>query len=174
MIGAQKPDSGKIIYRRAEIADSSDIREILKYYIDNTFASWRYQVMDRSVFESWIVNHKTPQRPFWVAEFENRIIGYSCLSDFRNGEGYWPCAEDSVYVRPEFNGQGIGRKLMELIIQDGQTSGLKAIIAGIDADNDSSIRFHKHYGFYECGLLKNIGWKDQRWLSLVFMQLDLK
>jgi L-amino acid N-acyltransferase len=163
-----------ILYRKATIADAAEIRNILGYYIENTLATWRYSVMDLNVFEGWIQNHQTPQRPFWVAEQDRQVVGYSCLSDFRNGEGYWPCAEDSVYVRPECCGLGIGSRLMQLIIDQGRDAGLQAILAGIDAENGGSIRFHEKFGFYICGELKNIGWKKESKRSLIFMQRDLQ
>ncbi len=163
----------EISFRRATLPDASGIREILGYYIQNTMATWRYEVMAIDVFEGWIRNHQRAERPFWVAEQTGRIIGYSCLSDFRNGEGYWPCAENSVYVRPEYEGLGVGGKLMRLILDDGRLAGLKAVIAAIDSENINSIKFHQKFGFQICGELKDIGQKKDTWRSLTLMQVDL-
>jgi L-amino acid N-acyltransferase YncA len=164
----------EIVYRYATIHDASAVREILKFYIDNSNASWRYNVMDLDIFESWIINHQRPERPFWVAELNHQVIGYSSLSDFRSADGYWPCAENSVYVRLEFCGSGVGSKLMKLIVDQGRKAGLQAIIAAIDAENISSIRFHEKFNFYECGRMKNIAWKNNSWRTLVLMQCDLQ
>ncbi len=161
------------LYRYATIADAKEIREILGYYIETSTASWRYNVMDMAYFEDWISKHKRPERAFWVAELDGQIVGYSCLSDFRSAEGYWPCAEDSVYVRPEFSGTGIGKQLMKLIIDDAKKAGLQAIIAAIDAENKSSISFHERFGFVECGFIKDIAWKQNSKRSLYLMVLDL-
>lgn len=163
----------EIMYRRATIADAASVKAIMEYYINNTTASWRYQAMDLKSYQTWIEAHKTPDRPFWVAEADQAVVGYGCLSDFRNGEGYWPCAENSVYVKPEYHGNGIGRKLMQLILDDGCQAGLRAVIAVIDSENTASIKFHQQFGFYQCGLMKNIGWKRNSWRSVIFLQCDM-
>jgi len=161
------------MFRIATVADATDVREILGFYIKNSAAIWRYEIMDLAFFENMIKNHQIQQRPFWVAEQNNKLIGYSCLSEFRAGEGYWPCAEDSVYVHPEYLHLGVGRQLMQLIIDQGRAAGLKAIVAAIDAENTSSIRFHEKFGFKICGTMDHIGWKNDSWRSLAWMQLDL-
>lgn len=163
-----------VVYRKATIDDAAQIREIMTYYVDNTTATWRYQVKDIAYFENYIAGHHSADRPFWVAEYQHQVVGYSCLSEFRAPEGYWPCAENSVYVRPEFSQSGIGSRLMELIIDDGRAAGLQAIIAAIDGANESSINFHKRFGFEICGELKNIAWKQDSFRTLILMQLNLQ
>jgi L-amino acid N-acyltransferase YncA len=78
-----------------------------------------------------------------------------------------------VYVMPEYNNQQIGSKLMTTLLDLAATTKLKKIIAAIDGDNESSIRFHERFGFTICGKLKDIGFKNNQWLSLVLMELDL-
>jgi L-amino acid N-acyltransferase len=165
------PDS--VQYRPAEMSDAVAIRNIMKYYIDNSCNSWRYNVPEDEYYNIWLNNHQSSTRPAYVAECNGVIVGYSSLSDFRAGEGYWPVAENSVYVLPEFQGQGIGKRLMQLIIEQGRQAGLKAIIAGIDGGNQPSIRFHEQFGFRICGTLPDIGWKQNSWRTLVLMQLEL-
>jgi L-amino acid N-acyltransferase len=162
-----------VLYRPATLDDLGQIRLIWAYYIENTTASWRYQPLDDDAMVRWIKAHRVDNRSLLVAEIAGQVVGYGCLSDFRSGEGYWPCAENSVYVLPEFQNQGIGSELMSLILQCGKKAGLKAIIAGIDASNIRSVDFHKKFGFYRCGELKNIGFKNNQWLTLIFMQCDL-
>jgi L-amino acid N-acyltransferase len=162
-----------VSYRPAITDDAISIRNILMYYIDNTCASWKYSTPDDEYYHIWMSMHNNPRRPVFVAECGGSVVGFSSLSDFRAGEGYWPVAENSVYVLPEYQGRGIGQELMRLIIEQGRIAGLKAIVAGIDGDNQQSIRFHEQFGFYTCGTLKDIGWKQDRWRTLVLMQLDL-
>lgn len=165
--------NNSIMYRYATIADAENIRIIAKYYIDRTTASWRYEAQDLAGYEEMIRRHQKPNRPMWVAEIDGQVVGYSCLSDFRAPEGYWPCAEDSVYVHPDFTRQGIGHRLMKLLIDSAREARLKAIIAAIDGANLDSIEFHKQFGFYECGRLNQIAWKQNSFRDLVLMQLDL-
>jgi L-amino acid N-acyltransferase len=169
----EQPVCPGIMFRAATFSDMDGIKEIYNYYIKNSNNSWRYQTLDDDYFKEWLQKHPGGRRPAFVAVNKGKIIGYSSLSDFRSGEGYWPCAEDSIYVMPDYIGQHIGRQLMQMIISQGRISGLKAIIAGIDADNEKSIRFHESFGFKNCGVLKDIGWKNDSWRSVVFLQLDL-
>jgi L-amino acid N-acyltransferase YncA len=176
-----------IHYRPARPADGEAIRQILAYYVENSMATWRYQVPDASWVEAFNRQHAAPNRPVWVATIQDgdhdsgnqnaasqdEVVGYCCLSDFRTGEGYWPCTENSVYVRPEFTGHGIGYKLMEIVLAAGRTAGVFAVIAGIDGDNEQSIRFHEKFGFKICGQMPKIGFKNNSWRDLIFMQLDL-
>jgi phosphinothricin acetyltransferase len=163
----------KIEFRYATMADTSGIQSIYNYYIAETEVSWRYQVLDESYYIRMIREHPGGRRPSLVAICGGQIVGFCLLSDFRQGEGYWPCAEISIYVDKEFTGRGIGHELMNRIIELGREAGLRAIIAGIDGDNQASIRFHEAFGFVSNGLLKDIGWKNNRWRSLVLMQLTL-
>jgi L-amino acid N-acyltransferase len=168
----QKHDSA-VQYRRATLADAGSIRNIMSYYIMNSCNSWKYATPDIEYYYMWLQGHQIPQRPAYVAECNGQVVGYSSLSDFRAGEGYWPVVENSVYVLPEYQGLGIGKHLMQLIIEKGRQAGLKAIVAGIDGENLQSIQFHERFGFRTCGTLKDIGWKQDSWRTLVLMQLDL-
>ncbi|MCD8498961.1 MAG: N-acetyltransferase family protein [Clostridiales bacterium] len=163
----------RAIIRPAKPADYPAIRRILGYYIEHTTASWRYEVPGPSWIEQFDQSHQTPERPVFVAEVSGLIVGYSCLSDFRTYEGYWPCAENSVYVLPDYLGQQIGRALMTALLDAAAKTRLKKIIAAIDGDNQSSVRFHEQFGFKTCGELKDIGFKNDHWLSLILMELDL-
>ncbi len=163
----------RINVRPATTADYPAILRILGYYIKNSNASWRYETPGPTWLLQFEKSHQTPERPVFVAELSGLIIGYSSLSDFRSYEGYWPCAENSVYVMPEYMNQQVGSKLMDALLEAASKTRLKKIIAAIDGDNESSIRFHARFGFSICGKLTDIGFKNNQWLSLVLMELDL-
>ena len=163
----------RIIVRPAITDDYPAILRILGYYIENSNASWRYETPGPAWLEQFAASHQVPERPVFVAEQPGQIIGYSSLSDFRSYEGYWPCAENSVYVMPGHMNQQVGTKLMDALLEAACKTRLKKIIAAIDGDNQSSIRFHERFGFSVCGQLKDIGFKNNQWLSLVLMELDL-
>ena len=76
-----------------------------------------------------------------------------------------------IYVKDGQRGKGIGKLLMQPLIDAVKEMKLHTIIAGIDADNKLSIEFHKQFGFVEVAHFKEVGWKFERWLDLVFMQL---
>jgi L-amino acid N-acyltransferase len=69
---------------------------------------------------------------------------------------------------------GVGGKLLGSLIQRAKESGLHTMIGCIDASNRASIEFHKKYGFVEKGYLKEVAYKFDQWLDLVYMQLLLE
>jgi len=129
--------------------------------------------LDRAGSSNLTPATRPPERPVFVAEISDLIVGYSCLSDFRPYEGYWPCAENSIYVLPDYLGQKIGQQLMSVLLAAAARTRLKKIIAAIDGNNQASVRFHERFGFKTCGELKDIGFKQDHWLSLILMELDL-
>lgn len=159
-----------VTIRLARPDDGPGIRKIMAWFIEQTTSNWRYEVMDQARIDQWLRDHLSkPAHQVWVAESDRQLIGYSCLSDFRAGEGYWPCAENSIYVLPDFAGQGIGSLLMQRILDQARICQLKSVVAAIDGDNRGSIRFHQNFGFKRCGYLRQVGWKNNHWLDLVLM-----
>jgi len=123
----------RAIIRPAKPADYPAIRRILGYYIEHTTASWRYEVPGPSWIEQFDSSHQTPERPVFVAEISDLIVGYSCLSDFRPYEGYWPCAENSIYVLPDYLGQKIGQQLMSVLLAAAARTRLKKSLRPLTA-----------------------------------------
>ena len=114
------------------------------------------------------------KRMFVVAV--STIVGFATYEAFR-GEGKWPgyssTAELSIHVRESHWGQGIGRGLIETLIERGRLAGIHVLVAGIDAGNEASFQFHRRLGFEEVARMPEIGQKFGRWLDLVLMQLIL-
>jgi phosphinothricin acetyltransferase len=79
--------------------------------------------------------------------------------------------EHSIYVHKDYQGRGIGKKLLEALITAAKEGGYHTMIAGIDASNQKSCDFHAKFGFVEAGRIKEVGYKFDKWLDLVFMQL---
>ena len=169
-----KTEIAEINIRLARPDDAAGIRSIMSWFTARTTCSWRYRPMDLDETEQWLDRHMNrPEHRVWVADTDGQVIGYGCLSDFRAPEGYWPCAENSIYVLPEYSGRGIGSQLMERILTQAVQSNLQVIVAAIDSCNQDSIRFHQRFGFVRSGYLRRVGWKQDRWLNLLFMTCDL-
>ena len=112
--------------------------------------------------------------PWLTAEREGRVVGYAYLAPFRLRPAYRYCVELSVYLAPDARGQGIGRALMEALIERARAMGLRHLIGVIgDSANAGSIALHKATGFREAGVWRETGWKFDRWIDVVLMQLDL-
>jgi phosphinothricin acetyltransferase len=109
-----------------------------------------------------------------VAEVDGVVAGYAYAGAYRPRLAYRFTVENSVYVHPEMQGRGVGRALMARLIEASQFAGARQMVAVIgDSDNTASIRLHEHFGFRHVGILKNVGFKFDRWLDTVLMQLSL-
>ncbi|HEX4260378.1 MAG TPA: GNAT family N-acetyltransferase [Acetobacteraceae bacterium] len=112
--------------------------------------------------------------PYLAAEIDGALAGYAYASTYRPRPAYRFCAEDSIYVAPDRQGQGIGRALLPPLIARCEAIGLRLMIAVIgDLANTASIRLHAACGFSQAGLLPAIGWKHGRWLDSVLMTRPL-
>ena len=165
--------SENLVICEAEPSDYAAIYAIYAYYIEQTDNNWNHRPKSLDVFKAHFDLIRQMDRPAIVARLTDSVIGYGALHEFRSADGYWPCAENSVYVHPDHQGQGIGRMLMTALLEQARTAGLWAVIAVIDSGNQSSIQFHEQFGFTECGRLSQIGEKNHHALSAVFMQYDI-
>jgi L-amino acid N-acyltransferase len=108
--------------------------------------------------------------PVLVARAEGEVLGFSSFADFRPWPGYLHSVENSVYVRHDVRGRGLGAALVSALIPRAEALGKHVMIAGIDADNAASIRLHERLGFERVAHFREVGWKFGRWLDLVFLQ----
>jgi phosphinothricin acetyltransferase len=112
--------------------------------------------------------------PWLVAERGQQVLGYAYANTFRPRKAYRFCLEDSIYLRPDARGQGLGRLLLTELIGRCEAAGARQMLAVIgDAANTGSIGVHAALGFVHTGVLKASGWKFGRWLDVVLMQRAL-
>jgi len=112
--------------------------------------------------------------PWLVAEEAGVIVGYAYASIFRPRTGYRYSVEDSVYVRDDLRGRGIGAKLLGRLIPRCEATGARQVIAVIgDSRNTGSIALHRKAGFEHAGAIKGVGFKLGRWVDIVMMQRAL-
>jgi L-amino acid N-acyltransferase len=121
----------------------------------------------------WFQGRAGQGYPILVARDAAGVAGYASFGDFRAWPGYRFTVEHSVHVRADRRGQGIGTKLMEALLPRATALGKHVMIGGIDADNAASIRLHERLGFERTAHMKQVGYKFDRWLDLVFMQRTL-
>ncbi|MGH8132616.1 MAG: GNAT family N-acetyltransferase [Steroidobacteraceae bacterium] len=108
--------------------------------------------------------------PVLVAAEPDGVLGFATFGDFRAGLGYRFTVEHSLHVRADRRGQGIGAQLLEALFLRAAALSKHMMIAGVDAANVASIRFHERHGFQQAGHLHEVGHKFGRWLDLVFLQ----
>lgn len=108
--------------------------------------------------------------PVLVAVDESGVIGFATFGDFRAWPGYRFTVEHTVHVRADRRGSGVGSMLLRALFPRAAALGKHMMIAGVDAANTASIRFHERLGFEQAGRLREVGHKFERWLDLVFLQ----
>ncbi len=155
-------------------AQNTDILAILEIYNDavlNTAASWDYEPSSMEQRTRWFDQHQQQGFPILVARDETGcVVGWGSLSKFREKIGYQYTVEHSVYVAPDQRGQGIGRVIVKALIGEAERMGKHVIIGGVEKSNEASLRLHRGLGFEEVAHFRQVGYKFERWLDLVFLQ----
>jgi L-amino acid N-acyltransferase YncA len=157
--------------REASEADLPAILDIYNEVILNTTAVYSEKPHTLQMRTDWYRDRVNNNFPVYVAVINGVIAGFSSFGHFR----VWPCyrytVEVSVYVEKLFRGKGISKMLLGALIDRAGETNVHAIIAGISADNEVSIRLHQSFGFTEVAHFKQVGYKFNRWLDLKFLEL---
>ena len=112
--------------------------------------------------------------PYFVAELDGRLAGYAYANAYRTRPAYRFTVEDSVYIAPDMQGRGVGGALLAALIDACTARGFRLMIAVIgDSGQHASIALHRRQGFTFCGTIHSVGYKFDRWLDSVIMQLPL-
>lgn len=173
--GEAQASSGEITIRPALVDDMVAVADIYNYYISNSVVTFDLEVMKVADWDSkfhWIQGLALP---FLVAETENKqILGFAYVAPWRQKAAYRRTVEDSIYLRPAATGKRIGSRLLEELLAQCKSAGVKEVVAVIsDKGAESSIALHEHFGFKHHGHLGKVGFKFGRWLGTVLMQKSL-
>ncbi|MDI2090201.1 GNAT family N-acetyltransferase [Commensalibacter oyaizuii] len=156
--------------RHAIPSDLRDILEITNREIICGTAFWMTVPRTYEEQVQWFEARQAAGYPVFVAVNENqKILGYASYGSFRPYDGYKYTVEHSVYVDPAAQGQGLGKQLMQKIINYAENHQVHAMVAGITDGNIASIRLHEWFGFKRAGVLPQTGIKFDQWLDLLFM-----
>ncbi len=162
-----------IIVRDAREDDLPAILDIYNDVIMNTTAVYSEKPHTLQMRQDWYNDRINSNFPVFVADADGVVAGFSSFGHFR----VWPCyrytVEVSVYVDTSYRGRGISKLLLQELIDRAMAMGMHAVIAGISADNDISIKLHSSFGFQEVAHFKEVGYKFGRWLDLKFFELML-
>ena len=161
-----------IIVRAGSSADLGAINAIYNYYVLHSTCTYQTEPETAEARAAWFVSHGAPH-PIVVAEMDDRIVGWGSLSRFHPRAAYGRTVENSIYVQREFQRRGLGSAILVDLIARARALGHHTIIAGIDAEQEGSIAIHAKHGFVPVGHLREVGYKFNRWLHVIDMQLML-
>ena len=159
--------------RDATPEDAEAMAAIYAHHVLHGTASYDVVPPPPDHFRAKVETVRAAGWPYLVAERDGAIAGYAYATQFRDRAAYRFTAEDSIYVHPERMGQGIGRALLDALIERCAEFGFRTIIAVIGGAEPASIAIHARRGFREAGRLRAVGCKHGRWLDSVYMQLEL-
>ncbi len=163
-----------VLIRPSRDEDVAAFAAIYAASVATETASWEYDAPSVEEFAKRRANVIAQGFPYFAAEIDGTVVGYSYASSYRARIGYRFVAEDSVYVLKEMTGRGIGKKLLTTLVDECAARGFRQMIAVIgDSKNVGSIKLHEACGFERAALFKGIGYKFDRWLDSVQMQRAL-
>ena len=171
-----------MLIRLAELADAEAIRTIYNVEVLESTNTFDMVPRTRAEQEAWILEH-SGVHPALVAVDEpgsgtpgpigargEIVLGFGCLSSYRDRSGYSATAENSVYVDRAQRGRGIGRALLAELLAFASAHGFHSVIARIAGHNETSIALHRAAGFELVGVELEVGRKHRQWLDVVEMQ----
>jgi L-amino acid N-acyltransferase YncA len=164
---------GALMIRDATVKDAAAVHAIYAHHVLHGTASYDVEPPSLEQFRDkirWILGEGWP---FLVAEREGAIAGYAYATQFRDRAAYRFTCENSIYVHPGRMGQGIGKALLQALVERSALCGFRTMVAVIGGAEPASIALHASCGFHEAGRLHAVGWKKERWLDNVYMQRDL-
>ncbi|PPF64340.1 N-acetyltransferase family protein [Clavibacter michiganensis] len=162
--------------RRATSSDLPDIREIYNHYVMNSTVTFDETRMTLARWRGRFGQLERIGMPFLVAVSPSgQVLGYALVEPVGARRSSRTTVEDSIYLGAASTGKGLGRALLEALVEACREARLREVIAVIaDQGADASIRLHASLGFTESGRMGRVGWKFGRWLGTVTMQLTLK
>ena len=162
--------------RAATEQDLATILAIYNHEIEHNTANWNTQTFTLDYMQNFFAELQQHGFPLIVAveDASQTIAAYADYSFFSKNSGYIYTVEHSVFVKPEYQGHGLGKRLMQALIEHAHRQNLHMMVAAIDAENVGSIHLHQKLGFVQTGYLPQMGFKFGTWRDLVYMQLNLK
>jgi len=163
-----------VIIRPAARSDLNAVTQIYAHHVNHGTATFETEAPDETEMTRRWGEVSGRGLPWLVSDDDGEIVGYAYAGIYRSRVAYRHTVEDSIYIRVDRLGAGLGGLLMPALIVAAETCGMRQMIAVIGGNgNQASIALHRRFGFHDAGLLENVGFKFGRWLDTVFMQRSL-
>lgn len=161
---------GSIHLRAATEDDADAIAAIYNHEVTTSTATFDLEPRTPTEQLEWIRARSGAYVAVVAENVEGTVIGFGSLSQYRERAGYSTTCEDSVYIHPSFQGQGVGRLLLGELVAAAQRHGFHAVMAKIVGGHDASIALHASQGFEIVGREREVGRKFGQWLDVVLME----
>src|SRR5699024_2557903 len=168
-------ETEQVIIGAAEVADAAQITAIYNYYIHNATMSFRIDLTDVSLKEEQDTG-TIRITPLLVAEYDGKFKGIAFTYGGGACEGYRTYKEISMYLDAHVKAKGIGSGLYQALEQEviDNYHDIYKLVSQVTGTNESSLKFHKKHGFEQFGVCKNMGYKFDQWLDVVYLEKDIR
>jgi phosphinothricin acetyltransferase len=156
--------------RRATRADAGAIAAIYNQAVASSTATFDTQPETAEDRAAWLDEHTAPQHPVLVAERDGRVVGWGSLSRYSTRCAYEATVEISTYVDESETGRGLGTALTEAVLEAGRVGGVHAVVSRICTENTASLAMARKLGFFEVGIMREVGIKFGRSLDVMWME----
>ena len=162
-----------MLLRAAALADAESIRAIYNLEVETSTAT--VDLVPRTLDDqrAWLAARSGAFAAV-VADDDGEVVGFASLSPYKERAAYRTTVEDSVYVRRDRHGAGVGRQLLDHVVTVAEASGFHAVMARIEAGGVASRALHAACGFELVGIEREVGRKFNRWLDVAVMQRLLR
>ncbi len=157
-------------------AAEGDLAGIVAIYNDvmrTSFTIWQEEPTSLAERQEWLAETSTMGYPALVATDPSGVLGFVAAEPFRRWPGYAATWEHSIHIRRDARSRGIGGCLLDAMETTLRIRGAHILVAGIDSENDGSLRFHARAGFVETGRMPEVGQMRGSWRNLVLLQKNL-
>ncbi len=163
-----------MLIRDAGPADVPAITAIYAHHVLHGTGTFEEEAPDQAEMTARLQRVQGNGWAWLVAELDGQVLGYAYFSQLRDRSAYRFSAEDSIYIRDDIRGQGVGKALVAALLERAEAVGFRQMFAVVgDSDNVGSIGLHVSLGFRQAGVLKAAGLKFGRWLDVVYLQRPL-
>jgi phosphinothricin acetyltransferase len=159
--------------RPAAIADAPSIARLYNHYIANTIATFEVEPVSGEAMVGRLAETREASLPWIVAEQEGDLVGYAYASRWKARRAYRFSVETTVYLDQACAGHGIGSAVYLELLTQLRALGMHVAIGGIALPNDASVALHEKLGFEPMGTLRQVGYKQDRWVDVGYWQIVL-
>lgn len=154
--------------RPMEERDAQTVMDIFNHYVENSFAAYPQDRLPHQFFG--VMQASFNGFPHAVVTWGDEVVGFGGLRAYNPMPVFKKTAEISYFIKPGHTAKGLGAILLGHLIEGARQMGIESILASISSLNETSLKFHKKHGFAQCGEFKRIGYKNETYFDVVYMQ----
>lgn len=156
--------------READVLDAGSIAAIYNHYVSTSAVTFEEDELSQAEMITRIETVRSSGLPWYLATAAQNVIGYAYATPWKARSAYRYSVEVTVYVAPNYFGEGIGTALYRRLIPALQQRNIHTAMAAIALPNDASVALHERFGFCKAAHFKQVGFKMTRWIDVGYWQ----